>query len=390
MSLQLTADDLELIAELRRNVHAEVETTLDPVRKQVAGLMQRSSRAPGSNGLEHAGLDTAQRRTRALTISSADALIANEKFLAWLKEPMHRGSALTLSLRLESKATITGGTGVIPPTPIALPRLGPPLPALQVADVLPRVLIDAGPAVSYTKETSFTPAADLVPETNLKPASSLTFTNVTNTFQTIATTTKASRQAIMDLPVLTAWVEQRLNYAARLKEETYLLSDPTAGLLPQASALDPAYAPPTGATGLDTIASAISELESKGYEPDGIILNGIDISKMRQLKTTFGSYLWADPDSAIGTDSMWGIPVVRSTNIPVGTYLVGSFQLSTILFTREALVLEIAFQNEDDFVRNLMCFRAEERIALAVLLPAGLITGTLPAGSMTAAATPKK
>jgi hypothetical protein len=72
--------------------------------------------------------------------------------------------------------------------------------------------------------------------------------------------------------------------------------------------------------------------------------------------------------------------------MPVGQYLVGSFQLSTILFMREALVLQIAFQNEDDFVRNLMAFRCEERCALGVLLPQGLITGTLTTGSMATAA----
>jgi len=80
---------------------------------------------------------------------------------------------------------------------------------------------------------------------------------------------------------------------------------------------------------------------------------------------------------------MWSIPVVRSANMPQGTYLVGSFQLSTLLFMRQVLVLQVAFQNEDDFVKNLMAFRAEERAALAVLLPQGLITGSLPTGSLT-------
>jgi HK97 family phage major capsid protein len=210
----------------------------------------------------------------------------------------------------------------------------------------------------------------------------MTFSNITRDFSTIATTAKASLQAISDQPALTPWLEQRLNYDCRLREEKYLLSDPTAGLLPQASPLDPAYAPGAGATGLDTIAAAISELESLGYEPDGIVLNGVDIAQMRLLKNTFGGYLWASPDSEIGTSSMWSIPVVRSANMPAGSYLVGSFQLSTLLFMRQVLVLQIAFQNEDDFVRNLMCFRAEERAALAVLLPQGLITGTLPAGSL--------
>jgi HK97 family phage major capsid protein len=115
------------------------------------------------------------------------------------------------------------------------------------------------------------------------------------------------------------------------------------GLLTNASALDPAYTPGTGSTGLDSIAAAISELESLGFIPDGIVLNGVDIYKMRSLKNTFGGYLWASPDSEIGTSSMWGIPVVRSVNMPSGEFLVGSFQLSTRLFMREALILQLAF-----------------------------------------------
>jgi HK97 family phage major capsid protein len=369
--------DDQLLAEMRLAFDERVE----PLRKQVQALQQRSSRPPGA-GLEHAALPTWQSRA-ALSVAAGDALSANEAFAQFVRSPKTSQSNLALNLRIEQKAApITGGPTVIPPTPVALPRLGPPLPSLRVGDLLPRVMIDAGPAISYTREASLTFGADIVPEAALKPQTGMTYTNVTRDFVTIATTAKASIQAVADLPALTPWLEQRLNYDVRLREEKYLLSDPAAGMLPQATPLDPAYDPGTGATGLDTIAAAISNLESLGYEPDGIVLNGADIAKMRLLKTSFGSYLWASPDSEIGTTSMWSVPVVRSVNMPAGTYLVGSFALSTILFMRQVLVLQIAFQNEDDFIRNLMAFRCEERAALAVLLPQGLITGNLPAGSM--------
>jgi hypothetical protein len=367
-------------AQLLEGLVTATKPRFEKLERNIQALMQRTSRMPGT-GLSAPG---AEGRTSALAIAPADGLAANAKFAEFLREPKSQQSALALSLTLEQKATlpITGGPGVIAPSPVTLPRLGPPLPSLRVGDLLPRAFVDAGPAVSYTKETSFTPAADIVPEATLKPTSALTFTNVTQNFQTIASVTKSSLQAVADLYPLTGWIEQRLQYSVLLRGEKYLLSDPTAGMLPQASTLDPAYAPGAGATGLDTIAAAISQLESLGYEPDGIVLNGINIAKMRLLKTTFGSYLWASPDSEVGTSSMWSIPVVRSANMPVGSYLVGSFQLSTILFTRAALILQIAFQNEDDFIKNLMAFRAEERIALAVLLPQGLVTGTLPSGSL--------
>jgi hypothetical protein len=47
-------------------------------------------------------------------------------------------------------------------------------------------------------------------------------------------------------------------------------------------------------------------------------------------------------------------------------------------------MIEVSFENEDDFTHNLACFRAEMRFALGVPLPQGLAKGTLPAGSLTA------
>jgi hypothetical protein len=73
---------------------------------------------------------------------------------------------------------------------------------------------------------------------------------------------------------------------------------------------------------------------------------------------------------------MWSIPVIRTPNIAVGTFLVAALTQSAMLFQREMLTMVIAFQDQDDFIRNLCTLRAEERVALSVLLPKGLITGT--------------
>jgi hypothetical protein len=50
------------------------------------------------------------------------------------------------------------------------------------------------------------------------------------------------------------------------------------------------------------------------------------------------------------------------------------------------LTTEIAFPNEDDFIKNLTCLRGELRSGLAVPVPAGVLKGTLPAGSLMAQA----
>ena len=80
------------------------------------------------------------------------------------------------------------------------------------------------------------------------------------------------------------------------------------------------------------------------------------------------------------TSAMWAVPVVLSPSLAVGTFLVCALGQSAILFQRESLTLAIAFENESDFIQNLCCFRAEERAALAVVLPAGIVGGSFAAG----------
>ena len=78
--------------------------------------------------------------------------------------------------------------------------------------------------------------------------------------------------------------------------------------------------------------------------------------------------------------------MVISPSMPVGQFVVGAFAQSTILFSREVLTMEIAFQNEDIFLKNLVCLRGKLRSGLAVPVPAGVLKGTLPAGSLMAQA----
>jgi hypothetical protein len=68
-----------------------------------------------------------------------------------------------------------------------------------------------------------------------------------------------------------------------------------------------------------------------------------------------------------------------SPSIALGQVIVAAFAQSTLLFFSEFLTIEIAFQNKDDFIRNLVCLRGELRTGLAVPVPAGVLKGTLPA-----------
>jgi HK97 family phage major capsid protein len=166
------------------------------------------------------------------------------------------------------------------------------------------------------------------------------------------------------------------------------------GLMQMATAFS--YTPAASDNGMDVIAHAIGQLMGKGYAVDGIILNSADYTLMRLLKSTTNQYLFmgaagtnADEENIWdATPALWNVPTIISPSMAAGSFIVGAFQQSSIVFSRELLTIEIAFQNEDDFLRNLVCLRGELRTGLALPVPAGVLVGTLPAGSMAAAQAP--
>ncbi|MNL05741.1 Phage capsid family protein [compost metagenome] len=67
--------------------------------------------------------------------------------------------------------------------------------------------------------------------------------------------------------------------------------------------------------------------------------------------------------------------MVETQAIAVDKFLTGAFKLGAQLFDRWQARVEVATENEDDFVKNLVTILAEERLALAVYRPEAFIYG---------------
>jgi Phage capsid family len=371
----LTAEDERIIEELRRNWRDEI----DPLKKQVQGLLQRSSRPPGVGA---GALD--------LSTSLSQQLADNTGFQGFVKSAIGRNSTFLAELRLPPNKKAAAPVSGLSPTEYLPQRIwGPAQFPLRLREIMPVLPVTSG-VIEYTQETSFVPSAQVVPETTLKPQLAITFAEALAKCATIAQFVKVSRQSLMDTAQLQNWLNIRLAYSVNLKEEeTIINGDATNAIQGLSQLATPfVYAPAAGDTGMDVIARAIGQLMGQGYAVDGLILNAADFTAMRLIKTTVGGYVFlgtastAPDDEGLVDTSMWSVPLVVSPSVPAGTFYIGAFQQSTILFSREVLTIEIAFQNEDDFARNLVTIRGELRSGLAVPVPAGVLKGTLPAGSM--------
>jgi HK97 family phage major capsid protein len=237
-------------------------------------------------------------------------------------------------------------------------------------------------AIEYVVETGFTNSAGMVAEGATKPKSDITFNLKNQAVKTIAHIFKASRQIMDDAPQLRSYIDARARYGLQFKEEVQLLNgDGTGqnllGLVPQAAAFAPAFTP-ADATAIDRVRLAILQVILAEFPATGIVLNPIDWAKIELTKDLEGRYILGNVVN--GNEArMWNLPVVATQAMQANHFLTGAMALAAQIFDRMLIEVLLSTENVDDFEKNMVTLRAEERVALAVYRPQALVTGKLDA-----------
>lgn len=239
-------------------------------------------------------------------------------------------------------------------------------------------------SVEYVKETGFTNNARPVTETTAKPKSDVTFNMFTAPVRTIAHYFKASRQIMDDAPGLASYINARGTYGLKYVEEQQLLTGNGAGqningIVPQATAFTPAFSP-DDETAIDRLRLAVLQVVLAEYPASGFVLNPTDWAKIELTKDSEGRYIVGNALSPIGP-SLWGLPVVQTQAMAAGEFLTGAFNVAAQIFDRMGVEVLMATENEDDFIKNMVTIRVEERLALAVYRPEAFVTGDISAGT---------
>jgi HK97 family phage major capsid protein len=237
---------------------------------------------------------------------------------------------------------------------------------------------NAGPQYSPASPTNVFDGAK-------KNKSDLAYTLATAPIRTLAHYMKASKQILDDVPQLQSEINNRLLYFLALEEEEEILKgDGTAGqllgIIPQATAYDTSLNA-SGDTKIDKVRHALLQVTLSRYMADAIVLHPKDWHDIELVKTgegtsaNTGAYLMSNPTST-APQRLWGQPVLPSLNMTAGDFLVGNFALGAQIFDRMEPGVQIANQNEDDFVRNMITILAEERVGLAVYQALAFVEGT--------------
>ena len=394
--------------DLLKQVSAELERASSDFSKKAEEAMTEARKAGGLSEQTKVAVDElalrfnslteaeAQLKTRLGEIEQEFARVPSQTAL----EPRDSlGSVVIKSEALKAFASsLEGGKRLSIPVNAALlssdipPNVVEPdrLPGI---DVMPkqrlfiRDLIAPGrttaPAIFWVQQTGFTNAASVVAEGQVKPYSDIKFDIKITAVSTLAHMFKAAKQILDDFSQLQSTIDVEMRYGLKyVEEEELLFGDGTGvhlkGIVPQASVFSPAFevAQPSG---IDDLRLAMLQAQLARLPASGHVLHFIDWARIELTKDSLGRYILGNPLGLAGP-LLWGLPVVATeARAFEGRFLTGAFRTGAQLFDREDANVVISTENADDFEKNLISIRCEERVALAVKRPEAFIQGPFTA-----------
>lgn len=277
----------------------------------------------------------------------------------------------------ELKALLTLSAAA--PQNTRLARIEPmPLEQRTVADMMMQGTMSTN-VLEYYEETTFTNAAAETAEGVAKPEAALGWTLRTETASKIAVWIPATTESLADISWLESTIRNRLVFMLRRREEAQLMNGD--GTAPNISGITDRTGLQTQAKGTDPTPDAILKAANlvrvnSFYEPDGIVIDPLDMQDIRLLRTADGIYIFGSPSDPYTALRLWGMEVRETTVQTDNTAIVGAFGTAAQVFRRTGITVTASTEHSTYFVDNKVAILAEERLALAVYRPNAFCTVT--------------
>lgn len=263
----------------------------------------------------------------------------------------------------------------------------PPVPRqakLYLRDLIPHMTTTLA-TVPYVRELN--PAsleaiasggATTVAEGSTKPNAQLSFVSEQAPVSTIATTLTLSKQMFADAPAVISYINQRLPYLVKFREDAQILSG--SGTWPNINGILNSGVQTYGGTSASDYAvdvgNAMAKVENVDGSPTAVVFNPVDAWTMFTKRAAGGSGTFdaGTPFSSLPL-TIWGVQTYRSRAYAQGTALVADFERGAVLADRESVNLQS--YNERYAEQNLVLLICEERLGLLVPRPDLFVNTTL-------------
>jgi len=178
----------------------------------------------------------------------------------------------------------------------------------------------------------------------------------------------ATDEMLEDIEGVTSLIENKLTTKVRLALEQYVYDgDGVSPNLEGIVTVAPVFAAGTfagtvdNANEVDVLAVAQNQIELANCPmPTAIFMNPSDVTSLLLQKVSSTDKRYIERLQLIaGTLSFDGVPVVKSTMVPAGDFLMGDFTKANVDF-KKGFTVEIGY-NADNFVKNFKTIRGEVR-----------------------------
>jgi len=374
----------EALTEAKKNgkLSAETKDTVDQMASELNALKEAEKTLKAALGeLEQHVAQMPLANAKQVVESVGQQVISAEALKTF-------AASVAASQRISIPVKAALLTANVPGNIVAPDRL-PGIDTAPKQRLFIRDLIAPGTTASNTiywvQQTGFTNNAAAVAENTTKPYSNIEFAEKITPVRTIAHLFKASKQILDDFSQLQSQVDAEMRFGLKyVEEQEILFGDGTGahleGIIPQASAFAAAFQV-ENQNGIDDLRLAMLQAQLARFPASGHVLHFIDWAKIELTKDTLGRYILANPAALTGP-TLWGLPVVATEATAFqGKFLTGAFSAGAQIFDREETNVVISTENADDFEKNMITIRCEERLALAVKRPEAFVYGsfTVPA-----------
>lgn len=240
-----------------------------------------------------------------------------------------------------------------------------------VADYFTNVTI-SGNAITYFLQGEYEGSPAVTAESAKKPQNSTSFTGTTLALSKIAAYIKETDEIVNDAPFLASEVQNALVYQIGKIEDATVIGAiaGTTGL--NVATYDTTLTPPEGLA--EGILKAILGIKGgSAYDASIVLVNPTDLYGLLSAKDSNGQFIgggyftgaYGNGSYAMPT-TIWGVPVVASSDITSGTALVAAKEAVKI-WKKGGIDVRLFEQNEDDAIYNRVTLVGEERLACAVV-----------------------
>lgn len=232
------------------------------------------------------------------------------------------------------------------------------------------------------------PAGNDTDTFGIAPKSKISFETIVYPMAEVAHVDYIHKTVLEDEPRLRGVVDRNMREGVRKAEDDQILNgdgnNPNMRGILQTTGVQTYNQPTAGGPPAvpsekktTTLRRAITRVQLAEMDATGVVVNPLDWEDMELEEDDMGRLTLVTSIATGAETRVWRLPVVATTAMPQGRYLLGSFGLGCQLFDRREVAIEMSTENRDQFERGAITVRATERLALTVDRPEAFVTGSL-------------